>query len=366
MPSGGKLIIETKNVQVGEDLATQHPGLTPGSYVYLGVTDTGTGMSDEVKEHLFEPFFTTKESRGTGLGLATVHGIVRQGGGWIGVTSELGQGATFHIYLPRITALPAAQLSAGVHGTAVHGLETVLVVEDQDAVREFASTVLARCGFRVLQASNGPDAIALAERYPETIHLLLTDVVLPLMNGRALADKLTTARPGIKVLYVSGYAEETIGHHGVLDSGLSYLPKPFSPDQLAIKVREVLAARDRPVRILVADDEAGVRGWLRQVLEDAGYEVIEAADGKQALKEARDGTVSLVITDLAMPEQEGIETILALRKDVPGMGIIAMSGAFGGQYLEVARRLGAQAVLTKPVSAELLLERIAEVLKSRS
>jgi PAS domain S-box-containing protein len=249
MPGGGKLVIETKNVTVDRDLAAQHPGLAPGSYVYLGVADTGTGMSTEVKQHLFEPFFTTKEvGRGTGLGLATVYGIVRQSGGWIGVTSELGQGTTFHIYLPRIGTDVAAQPGTGGPGTAPRGTETVLVVEDQDAVRRLIGTILEGYGYRVLQVANGPDAIALAGQHPETIHLLLTDVVLPLMNGRVLADQLMAARPGIKVLFVSGYTEETIGNHGVLESGLTYLPKPFKPEALAAKVREALANPARPRR----------------------------------------------------------------------------------------------------------------------
>jgi PAS domain S-box-containing protein len=242
MPRGGKLIVETRNVMAGEDLVGQPPGSAPGSYVCLEVTDTGTGMSEEVKQHLFEPFFTTKEvGRGTGLGLATVHGIVRQSGGWIGVTSELGKGTTIHIYLPRIRTSVAARPGAGAPETAPRGSETVLVVEDQDGVRQFIGTVLEGCGYQVLQVSNGADAIALAEKHPKAIDLLLTDVVLPLMNGRVLADQLMAARPEIKVLYMSGYTEETIGHHGVLERGLNYLPKPFSPEALAAKVREALA-----------------------------------------------------------------------------------------------------------------------------
>ena len=365
MPGGGKLIIETGNVTVSADLAGQYHELVPGSYVFLGVTDTGTGMNEEVKMHLFEPFFTTKANKGTGLGLAMVHGIVRQAGGWIGVTSEPGRGSSFHIYLPRLTTADAVHPVTSALGPAPRGLETVLVVEDQDAVRKFASTVLESCGYHVLQASEGHSAIALARSYPETIHVLLTDVVLPLMNGRAVADEIHKTRPEIKVLYTSGYAKETIGSHGMLDAGLTYLPKPFSPDQLAAKVREVLSARNRPARILIADDEAGVRGFLRRVLEGAGYEVIEAADGKQALRELQAGSLDLVIMDLVMPGQGGAETIMALRKEAAGIRIIVMSGAFEGKYLEAARNFGAQAVLTKPVSPDMLLAEVAEALMPR-
>jgi len=243
MPRGGKLIIETRNVTIVGNPTDPHPVPEPCSYVYLGVADTGTGMSAEVKQHLFEPFFTTKVAgRGTGLGLATVYGIVRQSGGWIGVSSEPGQGATFHIYLPRIGTDVAAEPLPAASGTAPRGSETVLVVEDQTAVRQFAGAVLESYGYRVLQVSNGGDAIALSQQYPGPIHLLLTDLVMPLMNGRELAEQLAVSRPGIKVLYMSGYSEETISHHGVLDSGLAYLPKPFTPEALAKKVREALAS----------------------------------------------------------------------------------------------------------------------------
>jgi PAS domain S-box-containing protein len=242
MPSGGKIIIETRNVIFDEASTSRHPDLAPGSYVYLGVTDSGTGMSKEVKSHLFEPFFTTKEvSRGTGLGLTTVHSIVHQSGGWIGVTSEMNQGTTIHIYLPRITIdLTPQPLLRNASISVQRGQETVLVVEDQDAVRRLISTVLEGYGYRVLQVSNGPDALELAEKHWEIIHLLLTDLILPFMNGRVLAETLIKNRPQIKVLYISGYAEETIGNSGILDNNLVFLAKPFSPEALATKVREVL------------------------------------------------------------------------------------------------------------------------------
>jgi PAS domain S-box-containing protein len=232
MPNGGKLTVQTNNVQV--DAANPQ--------VYLGVTDTGAGMSDEVKQRLYEPFFTTKEhGKGTGLGLATVYGIVNQSGGRIDVTSELGLGTTIHIYLPRIKPVLPEDTGASAPAQVSGGSETVLVVEDQDGVREIATTILKSYGYRVLEASNGPDAMALAERYPAAIHLLLTDIILPLMDGRVLADKLREARPGIKVLYTSGYSEERIGESSAVDGDLGYLPKPFTPEMLAARVRETLA-----------------------------------------------------------------------------------------------------------------------------
>jgi CheY-like chemotaxis protein len=242
MPAGGKLTIETRNVEVDEAFSRQHPEVAPGKYVWLGVTDTGTGMSEEVKRQIFEPFFTTKEKgKGTGLGLATVYGIVRHSEGWIRVESEPGAGTTFHIYLPR-TEL-AAQAGARVPAATVEqGSETVLLVEDEDAVRILTEQMLKSHGYHVLPAASGAEALKLATSYPGTIHLLMTDVILPQMNGRALAEALWITRPEIKVLYMSGYSEEVIGPD-LPDRRVAYLAKPFSSAALAAKVRQTLAGK---------------------------------------------------------------------------------------------------------------------------
>ena len=211
-----------------------------GRYVYLGVTDTGTGMTEEVKRQIFEPFFTTKEKgKGTGLGLATVYGIVRQSEGWIRVESEPGAGTTFHIYLPR-TEVAAQAAATAPAATVAKGSETVLLVEDGDAVRELTEQMLKNHGYQVLQADSGAAALALASSYPGTIHLLMTDVILPQMNGPAWRRRCGSTRPEIKVLYMSGYSEEVIGR-GVPDRRVAYLAKPFSSAALAVKVRETLA-----------------------------------------------------------------------------------------------------------------------------
>jgi DNA-binding response OmpR family regulator len=227
--------------------------------------------------------------------------------------------------------------------------------------------VLKSYGHRVISAESAGDALLFCER--ERIDLVLTDVVMPNVSGRELAGRLEALRPGIKVLSMSGYTDNVIEHHGVLEQGARFIQKPFSPEELAGRVRGVLGPPAPAVapaaRILVADDEGGVRGFLRKVLEEGGHEVIEAVDGKQALQQVLAGRVDLVITDLIMPDQEGIETIQALRRQAPGVGIIAISGAFGGQFLKTAKMLGAAAVLNKPVSAELLLANVADVLKSR-
>jgi PAS domain S-box-containing protein len=365
MPDGGRFSIETGFVEWDESQAQLHPGAHAGPYVMLAVSDTGEGMSEETRGHIFEPFFTTKEvGKGTGLGLSTIHGIVEQSGGCIEVASEPGRGTTFKIYMPRVADAPA-ESGRPEAIPEMGGTETVLVVEDQAEVREYAAAALGAYGYQVMEAANAEEALVICEREGERIRLILTDVVMPGLSGRELADRLKTLRPGVKVLFMSGHTDDIMVHHGVLRKEAGFIQKPFSPDVLAMKVREILMAPDRPARIVVADDEAGVRSFLRLVLEGAGYEVLEAPSGKLALQEARAGRVDLVITDLVMPEQEGIETIRALCREVPGVGIIAISGALGPQFLEVARMLGAQAVLSKPLSAELLLAKVAEVLKSR-
>jgi PAS domain S-box-containing protein len=242
MPDGGKLTIETANVDLDETFAQAHLGSVPGAYAMLAVTDTGHGMDVNVRAHLFEPFFTTKEvGKGTGLGLATVYGIVKQSGGYISVYSERGRGSTFKIYLPRI-ATPSATPAAPPRVGAARGSETVLVVEDELAVLTLSRRALEAQGYVVLAASDAAAALRVVERHGGTIHLLLTDVVMPGMSGRDLADRLTAQRPGIRVLYMSGYPGDAVVQHGTLPSGSAFLQKPFSPDGLARKVRDVLDA----------------------------------------------------------------------------------------------------------------------------
>ena len=241
MPDGGNLNIDTANADLGEDSAASlHPDAIPGRYVLMTVTDTGHGMDETIRQHIFEPFFTTKEvGRGTGLGLSTVYGIIRQSGGWIDVWSEVGAGTSFKVYLPRIDECLPAEVN-GIKAPTEEGLETILVVEDQEAVRTFTKAALKHYGYHVIEASDGEEALAVIQQHAGQIHLLLTDVVLPGMNGRELSERLKELRPNLRVLFVSGYAADVIAHHGKLDGGVAYIPKPFSPDALAAKVREVL------------------------------------------------------------------------------------------------------------------------------
>ena len=243
MPQGGKLTIETASVVLDESYVRGHAGAKAGPHVMLSVSDTGHGMDDEMKSHLFEPFFTTKEAgKGTGLGLSTVYGIVNQSGGSIWVDSEPAHGTTFKLYLPRVDE-PLKPLEPATPAVrVVAGLGTILVAEDALVVRKLVSEVLCEEGYQVLVAQNGEEALRLIENHPGPIHLLLTDVVMPGVGGKEVADQMTSLRPEAKVLYSSGYT-----HQGMflkkLSPDIAYLQKPFTPDELRRKVHEVLAAK---------------------------------------------------------------------------------------------------------------------------
>jgi PAS domain S-box-containing protein len=245
MPTGGKLTIETSNIEHDPDYAREQEAAAVRRFVMLAVSDTGTGMDEATKAKIFEPFFTTKEvGKGTGLGLATVYGIVKQSGGFIWVYSEPGLGTTFKIYLPQVDAVAEGGTAGAAPATVLRGTETVLLVEDAAAVRAVARQALARQGYTVLEAPNGTEALQIAASHPGPIHLLLTDVVMPGLSGRQLSDQLVRLRPDTRVLYTSGYTDDAVVRHGVLESGIAYLQKPFTADGLARKVREVL---DRPI-----------------------------------------------------------------------------------------------------------------------
>jgi PAS domain S-box-containing protein len=243
MPHGGKLTLETANVQLDERYASEHQPISPGTYVMLAVSDTGVGMTPEVQARVFEPFFTTKEvGKGTGLGLSTVYGIVKQSGGFIWVYSEPNRGTTFKIYLPRVDQ-PAQSVGADKRPSSVQlGSETILLVEDDPQLRQLTSSVLAHCGYKVLTAGSPEEGIEICKANHRDIRLLVTDVVMPRMNGRQLADQIIQISPNTRVLYISGYTANAIVHYGVLDQGLWFLPKPFTLSALVAKVREVLDA----------------------------------------------------------------------------------------------------------------------------
>ncbi len=366
MPDGGRITLRTANVEVNRAAAANHPEGKPGAFVTLSVADTGIGMTADTMRQIFEPFFTTKpRSAGTGLGLSTVYGIVKHCGGWIAVSSQIDRGSTFQVYLPR-TAAPVMTETGTEQGRApgkvgATGAETVLVVEDQGEVRRMVLAILRQNGYRLLEAADGTEALSLSERCAEPIHLMITDVVMPGMNGRELADRMVRLRPEMKVLYISGYSADVLAPQGVLAPEMAYVAKPFSPAELSRKIREVLGERVTG-RILVIDDEAPVRSLLERLLTDSGYEVFLAANGRAGLKIAEERAIDVVITDLVMPESEGLETIPMLRTLRPDARILAMSGAFGGQYLHVAKMLGADSTMGKPLDREELLAKVRELL----
>jgi len=249
MPAGGKLTLETSNVSLDEDYARFHAPLKPGNYVMLAISDTGAGMDAETQSHIFEPFFTTKGTKGTGLGLSTVYGIVKQSGGYIWVYSEQEKGTTFKIYLPRIAdkaESPVQVVAPKEVPAAEPGTETILLVEDEANLRYLAGQFLEKQGYRVVEAADGAAAMQIAVAHEGVIHLLLTDVIMPGMNGRELAQRISEIRPNVKVLYMSGYTENVIGHNGMLDAGVRLLQKPFNLRDLKAKVREVLDSSPIP------------------------------------------------------------------------------------------------------------------------
>jgi CheY-like chemotaxis protein len=232
-------------VALDETEAAALSGMAPGWYIRLAINDTGCGMDAALQEHIFEPFFSTKGAQGTGLGLATVYGIVKQHGGHIQVDSLPGKGSTFILYLPATDDSAIQSRPAETPSSALTGSETILLVEDNEPMRNLSHTILRRQGYRTLVAKNGPDALAVLESHPGPVDLLLTDVVMPDMNGRELFDRIVAKIPEMKVLYMSGYTDNVIAHHGVLDPGVQFIQKPFSVHALASKIRAVL---DQPLQ----------------------------------------------------------------------------------------------------------------------
>jgi signal transduction histidine kinase len=333
MPSGGKLMIETSNVELDESHTSRYIDVAPGPYVLLAVTDSGIGMDTETAHRVFEPFFTTKDvGKGTGLGLSTVFGIVKQSGGDIGVYSEPDHGTTFKIYLPCVQALVDQPEDPGPSREAPRGSETILITDDEGLVRGFEREVLAELGYTVLEADSPRHALELAGEHPSVIHLLLTDVVMPELSGRELSEQLAENRPELKTLYTSGYATGAIVHHGILEPGFAFLPKPLNRTSLAHKVREVL---DSPVSgrseltetILVVDDNELVREVVRLFAESAGYATLEAGTGAEAFAIAGEHrAIDILLTDIRLPDLTGIDVAKVLSERHPSMRILYMSG----------------------------------------
>jgi two-component system, cell cycle sensor histidine kinase and response regulator CckA len=243
MARGGTVTIETANIKLDGTYASRHIGVTPGEYVMLAISDTGTGMDHDTQSRIFEPFFTTKEKgKGTGLGLSTVYGIVKQSGGNVWVYSEPGKGTTFKVYLPQVEDEAITREESKALITMKRGSETVLLVEDEDMVRKLTGELLEESGYVVLEANGGEEAISIFNERKAPIDLLITDVVMPKISGKEVAEQLKKIHPETKVLFMSGYTDEAIVHHGIVDSGIAFIQKPFSENALTRKVRDVLDA----------------------------------------------------------------------------------------------------------------------------
>jgi len=368
MPHGGVLLIETARVSAG-CAAEADRDAPAGECVVISVTDDGIGMDEETKAHLFEPFFTTKEpGTGTGLGLSTTFGIVKQSGGHIQVDSAVGDGASFRLYFPRCereepaAAEPRIEESA-FPGEEMRGDETILVVAGDARVRGLVLSSLKLVGYSALEAQGHAEAESICAQHDGAIHLLLVDGTIPGIAGHELARSVRRIRPGIRVLYTSSYPEDAIPRRIGMDA--DYITKPFSPHCLAQKVREVLDQTSRHF-ILVVDDEAPVRDLLADMLDRAGYDVLSASNGEEALKLVQELAPALVVMDLVMPGKEGLETIAEIRRTAPMTKIIAISGAFSGRFLDVAAHLGANATLAKPLTADVLLSAVQDVLANET
>jgi PAS domain S-box-containing protein len=362
MPGGGSLTIETGTAYLDESYKRFHPDVDLGDYALVRVKDSGYGMSTETMKHIFEPFFTTKaKGSGTGLGLATAYGIVKQSGGHISASSQVGVGSQFAVYLPIADGETSHIEQKEISMDELKGTETILVVEDDADVRQYASAILRQMGYQVFEARSGPEAILESEKHLGSVDLLLTDIVMPRMHGQDLAEFLLEQRSTMRVLFMSGYNDEALAQHGIPDKGKNFLAKPFSSLELLQKVRSVLAPSKRSKTILILDDEEGIRHLFRDALDAAGYATVCCDTGKAAMAELEEHPFDLLITDLVMPDQEGIETIRLVRK-VPQVKILAMSGYGGGEYLHVARLLGAKDTLPKPVDLKTLRDKVAALI----
>ena len=346
MPEGGKLEIRTANLALGAE----------GNYVLLTFSDTGSGMDEETKQRLFEPFYTTKGDGSTGLGLHMVQQIVRESGGLVSVTSGKDTGTTVRIYLPAAAERPIEEAPPQ---SPRGGTEAILVVEDNCDLRHLLCTMLENLGYGVLEAESAAEAVELSRGLVGDIDLLVADAVLPDSTGSALARQLREDRPELPVLHISGYAEESRSEAPGPEA--DFLSKPFTMEIFGQKVRSILDRR-KQWRVLFVDDDAEVVMFASRVLRDAGFEVLVGANGSIALSTVQSEALDVVITDLVMPEREGLETIMRLRKSHPSLPIIAISGAFGGHFLKGATTLGASAILAKPFSGDELLEAVRTVL----
>ena len=373
MPDGGDLIIKTMDVELekGEQIMDREH-IEPGPYVMLSVKDTGTGMSKEVREHIFEPFYTTKDiGKGTGMGMATVYGIVKQHQGHIVIDSEIGSGTEFKVYLPAFDGETEDTETSGQDRPA-GGNETILYVDDETMLRKLMVNMLGPLGYRVLSASSGEDALQVSAKFKGRIDLLLTDVIMPGMNGRKLADIIKTKRPDTKVVFVSGYSDDAIAHHGVLDEEVFFISKPLTEAAIAGKIREVLdgknqtAGLQRPavtgtLSVLLAEDNEDIRMLIQSYLEDYECRLDIAENGEIALNKFKSGKYDLVLMDIQMPKMDGCSATREIRKweaenQTGKTPVIAMTGYSSRKDMDKCLDAGCTSHIAKPLKQEILIK----------
>jgi len=365
MPSGGKVEIRTANLEPHTTPANPRPYLPLGDFIVLTVTDNGTGMDEATRQRIFEPFYTTKApGAGTGLGLPMVQYVVKQSGGFLSIESGKEKGTSVRIYLPAAGREASVETPETIErsSTPRGGHETVLIVEDDLDLRTLMRSILEGLGYAVLDAASAREAVKLSAGLKDRLDLLVADAVLPDSSGITLADSLRELRPRLPVLHISGYPEQ-VALDGAPQSGAGFLAKPFTVSAFGESVRSILDRQKRK-RILVLDDDQQVLMFAAAVLREAGFEVLVGEDGNVALSVVDKEPLDLVITDLVMPEREGLETMMRLRESSPQLPVIAISGAFGGHFLRSAANLGARATLAKPFSGEDLLNAVRMVLGS--
>ncbi|RJQ56366.1 MAG: response regulator [Nitrospiraceae bacterium] len=375
MSEGGYLTISTAGVVFDEDQASDKANPAPGGYLRLSVKDTGIGMSREVQDKIFEPFFSTKKvGEGTGMGLATVYGIVKQHNGHIDVLSEQGKGSTFSIYFP-VTAGETEEIAGTKAEGAVTGKETILVVDDEPLLRDIIAGMLAPLGYEVFEAGCAEEALKISEEYAGSIDLLLTDVIMPGMNGKKLADIMIKRYPGIKVIFMSGYTDDVIARHGVLDEGIVLIQKPVAEKVLTGRIREVLDSDNqrkpacaglespREISVLLVDDNKDIRRLIKAFLKDCSCRIDTAENGEIAVRKCVMREYDLILMDMQMPVMDGPSAIRDIRKREREKGlrqatVIALTGNADPEDISVCLKAGASFYLEKPVSKDVLVKAV--------
>jgi PAS domain S-box-containing protein len=362
MPWGGILRVDIDRVRFNPADTLGAPEAEPGPYIVLRVSDTGVGMDPEVQRRIFEPFFTTKApGKGTGLGLPTVYGIVKQARGWIQVTSAPGEGSTFSVFLPDAGSQPPEDLATESAAAPNQAAGTILLIEDYAEVRQFAAALLARLGYEVLPASTGEEAVEIARQHPGALDLVLTDVMLPGISGPEAAGIIRGLFPGVRILFVSGFVPGSLPQAQLSLAGSQFLAKPFSADELASAVREVLSTPPAP-RILIVDDDPAIREFVQVCLVHAGYRTA-AAGSSEALARLEVEPCEVLLVNLGLPGRDAMGAIADLRRSGRLPRIIAMAEAFDDPFESAAEALGADATLLKPFSREPLLAAVRSVLE---